>query len=49
MTNDAETKTRAEMQPADELSAADAEWLLALGKRVREIRERQRAYVGEPL
>jgi XRE family transcriptional regulator, aerobic/anaerobic benzoate catabolism transcriptional regulator len=41
MTNDAETKTRAEMQPADELSAADAEWLLALGKRVREIRERR--------
>ncbi len=37
----AELKTPPENQPPDELSAADAEFLLALGKHVRELRERR--------
>jgi XRE family aerobic/anaerobic benzoate catabolism transcriptional regulator len=41
MPTQAELKTSTESQPAEELSAADAEFLRALGKRVRELRERR--------
>jgi XRE family aerobic/anaerobic benzoate catabolism transcriptional regulator len=41
MPTQAELKTSTESQPAEELSAADAEFLRALGRRVRELRERR--------
>lgn len=41
MPKEAGTNTQTEIQPVDEFSPADAEFLLALGKRVRELRERR--------
>lgn len=41
MPTETELKARSETQAAEELSTADAEFLLALGKRVRELRDRR--------
>jgi len=41
MANDTEARPSSEVQTSDELSAVDADFLLALGRRVRDLRERR--------